>query len=105
MKQHNSLILLAALALVLITPSSVLAGGITEIAGPLQQVVDTLKGPMAKLLCVVMMIVCAVGYWFSRGEEISGVWKTLIGVVFLMTLIAFATPIIDKLFSFSGAVL
>lgn len=90
---------------VLFLPELAYAGGITEFAGPLEQVVNTLSGPVGKIICVLMLILCAVGYWFTRGEELSGIVKVLFGVVFIMTIIAFAPTIVNKLFSFSGAML
>lgn len=102
--QHNAAIGLTLSAL-FFAPDTALAGGITEFAGPVQQIVDTLRGPVGRIICIFMIIMCGVGYWFTRGEEVSGFWKALVGVVFIMTLIAMAMPIVDKLFSFSGAVL
>ncbi len=90
---------------VLFLPEFAYAGGITEFAGPLEQVVNTLSGPVGKIICVLMLILCAVGYWFTRGEELSGIVKVLFGVVFIMTIIAFAPTIVNRLFSFSGAML
>lgn len=86
-------------------PETAIAGGITEFANPVQQVVDTLRGPVGKLIAIFMIILCGVGYWFSRGEEVSGLWKGFLGVVMIICLISLASPIVDKLFTFSGAVL
>lgn len=89
----------------MLLPEVAHAGGITEFAGPLEQVVNTLSGPVGKIICVLMLILCAVGYWFTRGEELSGIVKVLFGVVFIMTIISFAPSIVNRLFSFSGAML
>lgn len=89
----------------MLLPEVAHAGGITEFAGPLETVVNTLSGPVGKSICTLMLIVCAVGYWFTRGEELSGVVKVLFGLVFIMVMIAFAPSIVTRLFSFSGAML
>ena len=93
-----------ALAAVL-SPDVAHAGGIAEFANPVQQVLNTLRGPVGKALAAFMIGVCAIGYWFTRGEEISGIWKSLMGVVFVITLLALCVPIVEKLFTFSGAIL
>lgn len=106
LKLHNPVLAACcclAFAAVL-SPDMAHAGGITEFAGPVQQVLDTLRGPVGKALAAFMIGVCAVGYWFTRGEEISGIWKSLMGVVFVISLLALCMPIVDKLFTFSGAV-
>ena len=79
------------------------AGGITEFATPMEEVLKTLTGPVGKVLSVLMLVLCGIGYWFTRGEEIAGLFKGLIGVVACITLIAFSEAIANKLFTFSGA--
>lgn len=82
------------------------SGGIAELASPLEKLLDTLKGPIAKVLLVFMLILTAVGYYFSRGEELSGIFKALIGVIFIMGVIALATSLVATFFpSVSGALI
>lgn len=109
MTQYNSrcfagLTALACLGVILL-PGLAHAGGITEFAGPVEQVVATLRGPVGKSISVLMLILCGMGYWFSRGEEVSGLFKALLGVVVIITLISFSDTIINRMFTFSGAVL
>lgn len=86
-------------------PEQALAGGITEFAGPLEQVVNTLRGPLGKVFSLLMIVVCGLSYWLNRGEETGGLWKSFAGVVVIISMISFSGNILDKLFTFSGAVL
>jgi len=50
------------------------------------------------------MALCGVLYIFNR-DDLTGGFKLLLGVVFGISFIAFATSIVDSVFSFSGAVI
>jgi len=100
--RHSFFLLLALICLALL-PETALAGGISEFAGPIQKLTDTLQGPAGRVICVFMMVICAVGYFFSRGEEIAGIWKTALGVIMLITIVSFGDQIVGGLFSFKGA--
>lgn len=107
MRRNFALIFpLALLFLGLAAPDAFATGAtIDELAGPVEKVVNTLRGPLGKLFSLFMLIGCALGYYWSRGEELSGFLKQLISTVFIITIIAFAAQVLDFLFSFSGAVL
>ena len=97
---------LALIALCLIAvPDAAFAGGISEFASPLESVVNTLQGPAGRSICVIMIIVCGIGYWMQRGEELSGIFKAFMGLVVIITLVSFGDTIIGKLFSFKGALI
>lgn len=99
--------LLAALslALVIFFPDPALASnGISEFTGPVDKVVNTITGPVGKAVAIIGMAIC--GYVFiTQKEDISGGAKSLLGVVFGICFIAFAAPIVNSVFSFSGAVI
>lgn len=99
-------ILTLALCVLVLFPDLALAEGITEFAGPVDKVVNTLQGPVGKSISVLAIMLCGVGFWLNRGEDAAGIWKTLLGVVFVICLLSFADKIVGTLgFSFGGAIL
>lgn len=93
------------LAIFLVIPDHALAsGGIGEFTGPVEKVMNTITGPVGKVVAIIGMALC--GYYFiNNKEDIAGGAKALLGVVFGICFIAFAAPIVNSVFSFSGAVL
>jgi len=88
-----------------LVPASVLAsGGIDQFSSPLEKVVNTITGPAGKWIAVIGMCTCGLVYMQNK-EDISGGVKLLLNVVFAICFIAFATQIIDAVFTFSGAVI
>ena len=80
------------------------AGGIEEFSGPVQKVVDTITGPVGKIVAIAGVCFCGYQFIFNK-EDIVGGSKALLGVVFGICFIALAAPVVNKLFSFSGAVI
>jgi type IV secretion system protein VirB2 len=78
------------------------SGGITEFAGPAEQVVATITGPVGKAISIIGFAVCGLILIFARAELSEGV-KMLVGVVFAICFISGAANIVNFLFSFSGA--
>lgn len=96
---------LLALAVLALFPDVALAGGITEFAGPLEKLQQTITGPVGKILSIVMIAICGIGWWVQRGEDVAGIWKNMMGVVVVISLISFADKILPAAgFTFSGAV-
>jgi Type IV secretory pathway, VirB2 components (pilins) len=96
---------LIGLALVFIFPDLALAsGGIAEFTGPMEKVMNTITGPVGKVVAVVGIALCGF-YFITNKEDISGGAKSLLGVVFGICFIALALPIVNAVFSFSGAVI
>lgn len=96
---------LLILAIFMIFPDCSMANdGIGEFVGPVDKVVKTVTGPVGKAVAVVGMALC--GYYFiNNKEDIAGGAKALLGVVFGICFIAFALPIVNSVFSFSGAII
>ncbi|MDR1083366.1 MAG: TrbC/VirB2 family protein [Deltaproteobacteria bacterium] len=85
-------------------PELAQAGGIANFATPVEQVMNTVTGPVGKSVAVIGMALC--GYYFiTNKEDISGGAKALLGIVFGICFIAFAAPIVNSLFSFEGALI
>ena len=80
------------------------SGGISEFSGPLEKVVGTITGPAGKWISIVAMALCGVIFIMNK-DDISGGFKLLLSVVFGISFIAFASSIVNSVFSFSGAVI
>ncbi|KHK00256.1 TrbC/VirB2 family protein [Desulfovibrio sp. TomC] len=94
-----------AVAVVLATCSDAMAsGGISEFSSPLEKVVQTITGSAGKWISITAMAICGAVYIFNK-EDISGGFKLLLSVVFGISFIAFATNIVESVFSFSGAII
>lgn len=103
--RRSALFAVAVLAILFATcPEAMASGGITEFSSPLEKVVGTITGPAGRWISIVAMAIVGLVYIFNK-EDISGGFKLLLSVVFGICFIAFATSIVDSLFSFSGAVL
>jgi type IV secretion system protein VirB2 len=94
--------LFSALVITLFLPDLALAGGIGEFSGPVDKVMETITGPVGKAVAIIGMALCGF-YFITNKEDISGGAKALLGIVFGICFIAFAAPIVNSLFSFSGA--
>ncbi len=95
---------LAAVCLLLTPDIAAASGGITEFSSPLEKVVNTITGPAGKWISIVAMALCGVIFIMNK-DDISGGFKLLLSVVFGISFIAFATSIVNSVFSFSGAVI
>lgn len=101
----RKLFLLLVLLFLALVPESVLAsGGITEFSDPLEKVVNTIVGPVGKLISIAAMALCGVMYILNK-DDLTGVMKMLLGVVFGISFICFASGIVNSLFSFTGAII
>lgn len=96
----------AAVALVLAaSPDCAFAsGGIDEFSGPMEKVVNTILGKWGLLISIGGMACVGIVYIFNR-QDMSEGFKMFLQVVFGICFIAFASQIVNALFSFSGAVI
>lgn len=90
--------------LLIFLPDAALASGINEFTSPLEKVMQTITGPAGRIISIAAFGICGVTYILNRNELSEG-FKILLGVVMGICFIAFATSIVDGLFSFSGAVI
>lgn len=95
---------LLALCLLALPDFAFASGGITEFSNPLEKVVNTVTGPAGKWIAIVAMALCGVIFIMNK-DDLSGGFKLLLGVVFGISFIAFASSIVNSVFTFSGAVL
>ena len=96
--------LFVCVAVCLVASSALASGGISDFEAPAQKVVATLTGNWARYFAIICMGITGITFIWKR-EELSGGFKMLLGLVFGLSFIAFASGIVDKLFDFSGAVL
>jgi type IV secretion system protein VirB2 len=85
-------------------PEAFASNGISDFSSPLEKVVQTLTGTAGKWISITAMGITGLIYIFNK-EDISGAFKLLLSVVFGISFIAFATNIVESVFSFSGAVI
>jgi type IV secretion system protein VirB2 len=102
-KKHHILAVTLAFLAFVVPPDTAAAGGIADLATPLERISATLTGPVGKAVCIIALCVTGLMLIFGRSEMSEGV-KMLCGVVFAISFIAFAANIINYIFPFSGAV-
>jgi type IV secretion system protein VirB2 len=102
---RNTLFFALLLVLAVAAPEIASAsGGITEFSSPLEKVVNTITGPAGKWVSIVAMALCGVIFILNK-DDLSGGFKLLLQVVFGISFIAFATSIVNSVFTFSGALI
>ncbi|MDR1921435.1 MAG: TrbC/VirB2 family protein [Candidatus Adiutrix sp.] len=97
-------VLLALTGLAVLPEIALASGGIGEFTSPLEKVMNTITGPAGKAISIFAMAVCGVVFIIKK-DDLSGGFQLLLGVVFGISFIAFASSIVNSVFSFSGAVL
>jgi len=91
----------AALALVLSSPAYAAGSGMPW-EGPLQQILDSVQGPVAKIIAVMIIIVTGLTLAFG---ETSGGFRKLIQIVFGLSIAFAASTFFLTFFSFGGGAL
>jgi type IV secretion system protein VirB2 len=91
------------IALVLLWPVSALAAGSNmPWEQPLQQILDSVQGPVAKIIAVLIIIGTGLGLAFG---ETSGGMRRLIQIVFGLSIAFAAASFFLTFFNFSGGAL
>lgn len=98
------LILLFLFGVTLLPFPALASAGITEFGGPLQTFVDTICGPAGKFIAT-LAIACVGVYFAMNRAEMTDTAKQGLAVIFAICWIPWAPTVVDKLFSFSGAML
>ncbi len=89
---------------VIIFADSAFAKTIKEFATPTDTVMETLRGPWAKSVAILMILAAAFVMWFKK-DDLDGMTKGFLVVVCIISVLALAEPIIDTLFSFGNGAL
>lgn len=67
--------------------------------GPLEQIADSITGPVAKIAGIIAIVLAALGFAFSEG---GGVMRKVIGIIFGLCVAFSAATFFLPLFGFSG---
>ena len=100
---HQRLAITAMLAAVaLATSPAYAAGSNMPWEQPLQQILDSIQGPVAKVISVIVIIVTGLTLAFG---ETGGGFRRLIQIVFGLSIAFAASSFFLSFFSFGGGVL
>jgi type IV secretion system protein VirD4 len=99
--QVHPVVASAALALVMATPAYAAGAGMPW-EEPLQQILDSVQGPVAKIIAVIIIIVTGLTLAFG---ETSGGFRRLIQIVFGLSIAFAASSFFLSFFSFGGGAL
>jgi type IV secretory pathway VirB2 component (pilin) len=95
-------ILIASLLLLLLPATATAAGSGMPWEEPLQQVLESVEGPVAKIVAVIIIIVTGLTLAFG---ETSGGFRRLIQIVFGLSIAFAASSFFISFFSFAGGAL
>jgi len=90
-----------ALALIMTSPAYAAGSGMPW-EEPLQQILDSVQGPVAKIIAVIIIIVTGLTLAFG---ETSGGFRRLIQIVFGLSIAFAASSFFLSFFSFGGGAL
>lgn len=91
--------LLLAVLLMLLAGAAQAAGSSMPWEGPLQSILDSIQGPVARIIAVIIII--ATGLALAFGDT-SGGFRKLIQIVFGLSIAFAASSFFLSFFSFSG---
>jgi len=93
---------LASLALLTLSLPAYAAGSNMPWEQPLQQILDSVQGPVAKIIAVIIIIITGLSLAFG---ETSGGFRRLIQIVFGISIAFAASSFFLSFFSFAGGAL
>ena len=94
---HHGLLLAAAMLMTACTAKA--AGSSMPWEGPLQSILDSIQGPVARIIAVIIII--STGLALAFGDT-SGGFRKLIQIVFGLSIAFAASSFFLSFFSFSG---
>jgi len=102
-RRHTLTSAIAFVAALTLLPASALAAGSNmPWEQPLQQILDSVQGPVAKIIAVIIVIVTGLSLAFG---ETSGGFRRLIQIVFGISIAFAASSFFLSFFSFGGGAL
>ena len=96
---HHGLLLAAAMLTMAGTAKA--AGSSMPWEGPLQSILDSIQGPVARIIAVIIIIVTGLTLAFG---DTSGGFRRLVQIVFGLSIAFAATSFFLSFFSFAGGV-
>jgi type IV secretory pathway VirB2 component (pilin) len=100
--QYAIMIVLAVIVLVAIGQEAHAAGSGLPWEAPLERILESIEGPVAKVIAVLIIIVTGLSLAFG---DMSGGFRRLIQIVFGLTIAFAATSFFLTFFSFAGGAL
>jgi type IV secretion system protein VirB2 len=95
-------LLTAAAAVVVLTSPAFAAGSNMPWEAPLQSILESIQGPVARIVAVIIIIVTGLSLAFG---ETSGGFRRLVQIVFGLSIAFAATSFFLTFFSFGGGAL
>ena len=89
-------------ALIVLTAPAYAAGSSMPWEAPLQSILDSIQGPVAKIIAVIIIIVTGLTLAFG---DTSGGFRRLVQIVFGISIAFAASSFFLSFFSFSGGAL
>ena len=99
---HRLSLTLAATAFVALAGPAFAAGSNMPWEAPLQSILDSIQGPVARIVAVIIIIVTGLSLAFG---ETSGGFRRLVQIVFGLSIAFAATSFFLTFFSFGGGAL
>jgi type IV secretion system protein VirB2 len=93
---------LATAAMLATVPAALAAGSNMPWEAPLQQILESIEGPVAKIIAVIVIIV--TGLTLAFGDS-SGGFRRLVQIVFGLSIAFAASSFFLSFFSFGGGAL
>jgi type IV secretion system protein VirB2 len=102
LKAHNALAATVAALAATITNAAYAAGSNMPWEQPLQQILDSIQGPVAKIVAVIIIIITGLTLAFG---DTSGGFRRLVQIVFGLSIAFAASSFFLTFFSFGGGAL
>ena len=99
---RNSLAVVAGTAVLLAATAAQAAGSGMPWEAPLEQILESVQGPVAKIIAVIIIIITGLTLAFG---ETSGGFRRLIQIVFGLSIAFAASSFFLSFFSFGGGAL
>lgn len=101
-RRHVSMATSAALLSMMLAPAAHASGSSMPWEAPLQSILQSIEGPVAKILAVIIIIVTGLTLAFG---DTSGGFRRLIQIVFGLSIAFAASSFFLSFFSFGGGAL
>jgi type IV secretion system protein VirB2 len=101
-RRHIATTALAAYTTIMLTPAAQAAGSSMPWEQPLQQILESIEGPVAKIIAVIIIIVTGLTLAFG---DTSGGFRRLVQIVFGLSIAFAASSFFLSFFSFGGGAL
>jgi type IV secretion system protein TrbC len=102
MKSINNLVLTSTAFIVVQTSSTFAAGSGMPWEAPLTQVLESIEGPVARIVAVIIIIITGLSLAFG---DTSGGFRRLVQIIFGLSIAFAATSFFLAFFSFGGGAL